>query len=235
MEHGPTTWLLSLPLLPHDPAFLHVNGAVVVFLAILLFSVIANLAISGSKLEDRVIPSTKFGIGTLAELIVEALYGLVEGIMGHHGIQHFSFIAAIFIFILLSNLLGVLPLSASPSTNTNTTFAVAIISFIYYNVMGVKAHGLIGYGKHFLMGLGVLGIPIAAIEMISHAIRPISLGVRLFLNLHVDHELLTNFSNLQAWLLPIPLLILGLFVCTVQAFLFSVLSAVYIQMATEHE
>ena len=234
MEHAPTTWLLSLPFLSNDPAFLHVNGAIVVFLGILAFSLIAHMGIRG-KIEDRIIPSTKFSIGTLAELIVESLYGLVDGIMGHHGREHFSFIAAIFIFILSSNLLGILPFSASPSTNTNTTFAVAILTFVYYNLMGIKSHGLIGYGKHFLMGLGILGLPIALIEMISHAIRPISLGVRLFLNLHVDHELLSNFSALQAWLLPIPLLILGLFVCTVQAFLFSVLSAVYIQMATEHE
>ena len=235
MEHkGPTSWLLHLPLLPHDSKYIHVNGAVLVFLGILAFSIAANRAIKG-KLQANIIPSKRFGIGTIADFLVEGLYNLVIGILGHHGEEHFSFVAALFFFIYAGNLLGLLPLSGSPTADTNTTFALGAVSFVYYNVMGIKAHGLGGYAKHFLMGLGFMGLPIALLELISHSIRPVTLGLRLFINLHIDHMLVSAFQSLMAWVLPVPLLLFGIVVCTIQAFLFAVLSTVYIQMATEHE
>jgi len=233
-HHGPTTWLLQLPLLPHDPKYLHINGAILVFLGIVAFSVIANLAISKGK-EAMIVPSKKFSISTIADLLVEGLYNLVTGVLGHHGDHHFSMIASLFIFVWFSNLLGLLPLSSSPSSNVNTTFALGIVSFVYYNLMGIKSHGLVGYGKHFLMGLGIFGIPIALFELLSHAIRPVTLGLRLFVNLHIDHMLVGSFAEVFAWLLPVPLLLFGVVVCTIQAFLFAILTTVYVQMATEHE
>ena len=101
--------------------------------------------------------------------------------------------------------------------------------------MGIKSHGIVNYGKHFLMGLGLFGIPIAFFEMISHAIRPVTLGLRLAINLHIDHALASSFQEIFAWFLPVPLLLFGVLVCTIQAFLFAVLTSVYVQMATEHE
>ena len=85
------------------------------------------------------------------------------------------------------------------------------------------------------MGLGLFGIPIALLEVVSHFIRPVSLGLRLFINLHIDHMLVSSFQDLFAWLLPVPLLLFGVLVCTIQAFIFATLTAVYIQMATEHD
>src|SRR5688572_27764393 len=114
MEHGPTTWLLKLPLLPHDPKYVHVNGAILVFLAILVFSLIANAAIR-SQGDKLIIPPRRFGIVAIADLLVEGLYGLVTSVLGHHGAVHFSVVAALFLFVWFSNLLGILPLSASPS------------------------------------------------------------------------------------------------------------------------
>lgn len=238
MEHGPTTWLLQLPLLPHDERFLPVNGAIVVFLGILGFSLIVNRAIRKGG-DAMLVPSKKLNLSTVADLLVEGLYGLVESVLGHHGREHFSFIAAIFLFVWFSNLLGILPLSASPSGNVNTTFALGIISFIYYNVMGIRSHGAVGYAKHFLMGmkglLVLVGLLVAAAELLSHLVRPLTLGLRLFVNLHVDHELVGAFAALSPWLLPVPLLLFGVVVCTIQAFLFAILNTVYVQMATEHE
>jgi len=234
MEHGPTTWLLQLPLLPNKPEHVHINGALVVFLGIVVFSVIANRAIKKNG-EKMLIPSKKFSISTMADLLVEGLYNMVTGVLGHHGESHFSMIASIFIFVWFSNLIGLLPLSSSPSSDVNTTFALGIISFVYYNLMGIKSHGLVGYGKHFLMGLGIFGVPIALFELLSHVIRPVTLGLRLFINLHIDHMLVGSFAEVFAWLLPVPLLLFGVVVCTIQAFLFAILTTVYVQMATEHE
>ncbi len=238
MENGHTSWLSKLPLLPHEPEYVHVNGAIVVFCGIVAFSLIANAAIR-KRGAELIVPSRKFNISTIADLLVEGLYGLVEGVLGHHGKEHFSFIAAIFIFVWFSNLLGILPLSASPSGNVNTTFALGLLSFVYYNIMGIRAHGLVGYGKHFLMGMNgflvIVGLLVAAAELISHLVRPFTLGLRLFVNLHVDHELVGAFSALNQWFVPVPLLLFGIVVCTIQAFLFAILSTVYVQMATEHE
>ncbi|MBI4405408.1 MAG: F0F1 ATP synthase subunit A [Deltaproteobacteria bacterium] len=234
MDHGTTSWLLMLPLLPHDPKYLHVNGAVVVFLIIAVLSVLAKFAIE-SKVQQYVVPQSRFSLVTFIDFVVEMLHNLVVGILGHHGEKHFPFIASVFMFVFVSNLLGLLPFGGSPSTSVNTTFALGLCSFIYYHASGVKEHGLLGYGKHFLMGLGIFGLPIALLEMVSHVIRPFSLGLRLFVNLFIDHSLVSSFENVCRWLVPVPLLLFGIMVCTIQAFLFTILTSVYIQMATEHE
>lgn len=235
MDHGASSsWLLKLPLLPHDPALIHVNGAVVVFVAITALSILANRAIK-NRMDTLIVPSPKLNLVTFVDWVVESIHKMVIGILGHHGEQYFPFIASILIFILMSNFMGLLPHSASPSTSTNTTFALGIATFFYYHAMGIKSHGLVGYGKHFLMGLGIFGLPIALLEMVSHLVRPVSLGVRLFINLHIDHMLLSSFEQLFAWILPVPMLLFGVLVCTIQAFVFAILTTVYILMATEHE
>ncbi len=235
MEHGPTSWLLQIPFLPHNPELIHVNAGICVFLGICGFSLIANRAIQKRR-ASMVVPESRFSISTIADLLVEGLYSLVEGVLGHHdGKKHFSIVAALFIFVWFSNLFGMIPLASSPSGNVNTGYALGIVSFLYYNFMGIRSHGLAGYGKHFLMGLGVLGLPIAFFELISHVIRPGTLGARLYINLYIDHVLVGSFQNIFAWLVPVPLLLFGIVVCTIQAFLFAILTTVYVQMATEHE
>ena len=85
------------------------------------------------------------------------------------------------------------------------------------------------------MGLGLAGVPIAVLEIVSQGIRPLSLGIRLYVNMFVDHSVVTNFQAVVAYLLPVPLLLFGVVVSTIQAFVFAMLTAVYVQMATEHE
>ncbi len=235
MEHGgPTSWLLKLPLLPHDPAYIHVNGAVLVTLFILVVSIIANRRIMG-KLEESLVPSPKISLVNVVDVLVEGLYKMVEDTIGHHGVKYFPMVATLFIFTLLCNLLGLLPHSSAPTSNLNTTLGLGGAVFLYYNYMGIREHGIVNYGKHFLMGMGVMGIPIAAFELLSHVLRPFTLGLRLFLNMTIDHLLAGSFASLVAWVVPVPLLLFGVVVCTIQAFLFATLTSVYLQMATEHE
>lgn len=238
-HHGPQSWLerfplTSIPFLPYEKSISHVNGALIVFGIILTVSTIARFRISG-KLESFIIPPKKASLAGIIDILVESLHKMVIDTLGYHGKKHFPFIAALFIFVLLSNLMGLLPLSSSPSSSLNTTFALGGASFLYYNYMGIRAHGIVGYAKHFLMGLGIMGIPIALFEVLSHALRPFTLGIRLFLNLNIDHLLAGSFASLFEWVLPVPLLLFGVVVCTIQAFLFATLTSVYIQMATEHE
>ena len=226
--------MLKLPLLPHDPKFEHVNAAVVLFLFLTIASLIANRAIKGRR-DQYLIPSKKFNLVNICDLLVEGLYGMVVETLGPTGVKYFAFVASLFIFVLFGNLLGLIPHSAAPTGSVNTTFALGLATFVYYNVMGVVEHGPVGYAKHFLMGLGIAGIPIALLELISHAVRPVSLGVRLFVNMFVDHALASQFGKVFAWFLPVPLLFLGIVVCMIQAFVFAMLTTVYLQMATEHE
>ncbi len=213
---------------------MHINGAILVFLFILATALIFR-RILGKNLEKHLVPSPKFGFLTTVDVVVEALYGMVEGTLGPETKKYFPFIGSIFLFVFFSNLMGLLPYSAAATASVNTTFALGLAAFVYYNVMGLKEHGLKNYLAHFLMGLGPFGIFIAVIEIVSHCVRPLSLGVRLFVNMFVDHAVVSSFSSLVAWIVPVPLILFGVVVCTIQAFVFATLTAVYVQMATEHE
>jgi F-type H+-transporting ATPase subunit a len=233
-HHGITSWLLQLPLLSHDPLYLHVNATIVVTLFITVFSIAAYLVIKG-KQAQHLVPSSGFSIVNMADVLMESTYNMIAGTLGHKTPEYFPFVGALFIFILFGNLIGLLPFSSAATSNPNTTLALGAAAFVYYNWMGIKEHGLKGYLAHFLMGLGPAGIFVAILEMVSHVIRPFSLGLRLFLNLHMDHTIVHTFQSLVAWLVPVPLLLFGIVVCTIQAFVFATLTAVYIQIATEHE
>lgn len=232
--HGPTTWLLDLPFLSHDPHYEHVNGAILVTLFLTVVSVFAYLRIR-KNIEAHVIPSPKLGLVSFVDFFIESIFNMVSDVLGKNAKKYFPFIATIFIFILFSNLLGILPMGSAPTSNLNTTLAIGLASFVYYNVMGIREQGLIGYLKHFLMGLGPAGVLIAALEMVSHCIRPLTLGLRLFINMFVDHTLLLVSSDFAAYILPCFVIPLGLFVSVVQAFVFAILTAVYVQMAVEHD
>ena len=152
-HHGPTSWLLKLPFLPHDYQYQHVNGAVLVFMVILVSSIIARRQLSRS-IEAYVIPSKKATLVNIIDVLIESLYGMVTDVLGKSGAQYFPLIATMFIFVLLCNLLGLLPLASAPTSVTSTTFGLGLASFIYYNTMGIREHGILGYLKQFLAGLG---------------------------------------------------------------------------------
>ncbi len=233
-HHGPTSWVLMIPGLSHDPKWIGVNASIIllVFLTVLAF---AGRAALKTGVSHFIIPSPKPKLATLLDLLIEGLYKMCQGTLGHSADEHFPFVATLFIFVWFSNLMGLLPLSASPSASLYTTVALGLSTFVYYNFHGIKSHGLAGYLKHFLMGMGVAGIPIAFFELISHVLRPITLGLRLNLNIQIDHMLGSVFGSIVAYLVPVPLMIFGIVVCTIQAFLFATLTSVYLQMATEHE
>lgn len=233
-HHGPSTWLQKLPFLPTEDHYVHVNGAIVVFGIITVLAVLANRALK-KRFDQQLVPDGKMSLVNVMDAAIEGLRGMVVGTIGETGEKYFPFIATLFIFIFFSNFLGLLPFSAAPTASVSTTFGLGIAAFVYYNIMGVKEHGVVGYAKHFLMGLGPAGILIAILEIVSQVVRPLSLGIRLYVNMFVDHTVVLSFQNLFAWLLPVPLLLFGVVVCTIQAFVFAVLTAVYVQMATEHE
>jgi F-type H+-transporting ATPase subunit a len=191
------------------------------------------------------------GIGNLAEAAVDFVRnGIVVDVMGPEGKKYFPFIGTIFFFVLFNNLLGNIP-PALPGTGTvGTTFTWAIIVFIVYNGIGIKKVGLGRYIKSFIPSgtPGWLAPLIFLLEIISHLLRPFTLGIRLFANMYAGHIMLgvfaifaalaiEHFTPVGAIVLPLSFLmqiILRLFelaVAVLQAYIFTILTAVYISGA----
>lgn len=201
------------------------------FLASILLIVIA-LIIRGSI---RLVPK---GTQNFIEMIVEAILKLVEDNIGHHwGRTLFPFICTIFIFILLCNLMGLIPGFTAATANINTNAAMAIPVFLATHYYGIRAHG-IKYVNHFLgpiRSLAALPLMILmfVIEFIGHLARPLTLTVRLFGNMIAKHILLLVLAILAPWIIPTSILTLGLLVSIVQAFVFALLSTLYLAGAVE--
>ena len=166
-----------------------------------------------------------------------AIKDMITNIIGEHGYRHLPVVATFGVLILVSNLMGQFPLFMSPTASVNVTFALGISSFVYYNYVGISENGLWGHIRHFAgPKLPLLMIPITGliffIEIISNSIRPFTLGVRLFANMFSDEQVFVQITNLAPpftqFLVPLVLTLLGVFVAFVQAFVFTLLSMIYI-------
>lgn len=173
------------------------------------------------------------------QLTFEGIYGFLRGqardVIGHGYEKYVPMFATIFIFILSSNLLGVIPGFESPTMYYVVPAGVALISFGYYNAMGVKAQGLLGHLKHFAGPLWWLAWFMFPLELISHSIRPVSLTIRLYANMFAGEQVTLGFLALAPWVVPVAFMGLHVFVSFVQAFIFTLLSIVYVGMAVAHE
>ena len=176
------------------------------------------------------------------QLTLEAGYlavkDMIGSIIGHHGARHFPIVATFGILILVSNLMGQFPMFMSPTASVNVTFALGISSFVYYNYVGISENGLLGHIGHFagpklpfVMALIITPL-IFVIEIISSSIRPFTLGVRLFANMFSDEKVFLEITNIAPpfthFIVPLVLTLLGVFVAFVQAFVFTLLSMIYI-------
>jgi F-type H+-transporting ATPase subunit a len=190
-------------------------------------------AVAGTP-EQALIPAPTISLRNLFEVIVESLTNFVDSVMGHDGQIYLPVVATMFIYIFINNVFGLLPGFSPATDNLNTTLSIGLFSFVLYNIEGVRANGL-AYVKHFLGPLIWLAPLMLPIEIISQMVRPLSLGLRLFGNMTGDHTVLSIFLDLVPLGIPIIFYALGLFVCFVQAFVFSLLSMVYLSMATAHD
>jgi F-type H+-transporting ATPase subunit a len=181
------------------------------------------------------VPPRKMTFGNFFEVMAESVYGMVEGAMGEKNApRFFPLIGALWLFVLLGNLIGLVPGFISPNDTLKTNVSIALVVFFATHIYGVKEHGL-AYFKHFLGPSLVLAPLMLPIELISHLARPISLSLRLMGNMIADHKVVFAFFTLVPILVPLPFLLLGLLVCLVQAIVFCTLAMVYIGGAVEHE
>jgi len=215
----------------HHSVHMIYSTVVVIFLAVVSLLVHFTL----KKTEARLIPESKGSLANLMEVVVEQLLSLMEGVVGKSAPKYFPLIGGLFFYILTCNLLSVIPGFLPPTDNINTNLACSITVFVYYNVVGIREHGLVKYIKHFMGPIIWLGPLMIVIELIGHAVRPVSLALRLFGNITGDHLVLGIFSDLVPVVVPVVFLGLGVFVSFIQAFVFSLLSLIYIGLATQHE
>jgi F-type H+-transporting ATPase subunit a len=169
----------------------------------------------------------------LLEVIIQTLEDFMIGITGPEGRAFFPYIATVFLYILVSNLLGLIPGFFSPTANINTTLSLALCTFVLTHVIGIKFHGP-KYVKHFLGPVLVLAPLMVIIELIGHLARVMSLSIRLFGNIMGKEKILgILFALAGLYLAPLPVLFLGILVSFIQAVVFMLLSIVYFVGAME--
>lgn len=207
-----------------------------------MLTLVALTRASWAKDGDKAyVPAEGFTPRNVIETILDATLSLSEQVFGNRrdAERFLPLIGTLVMFILFSNLLGLVPGFAPPTDVLSVTAAPAIVVFLTTHYMGVKENGL-HYLEHFL-GPRIGGLPLLAplmlpIELISHLARPLSLSLRLFGNMLGDHKVLAIFLSLAAFpiVFPIPIVMLGTIVCVVQTLVFTLLTVVYIALAIEH-
>ncbi len=239
-EHQTVYSLVGIP-----EHYAHVAGAGLVTVVLTL----AGLKIKSTlkNMDAHILPEPKASWLNISALIVGSWKNLLSSMIGHGAEKFVPVIGTTFLFILFCNLSGLIPGFPPPTDNINTNLALGLITFLVYQVMGFKEHGW-HYLKQFTGGLPPAGYgPVltgflilvaglmVVIELVGHAIRPLSLSLRLWGNITGDHTLVGVFMGLIPLGFPILAMALGVFVCFIQSLVFSLLSAVYIKLAVSHD
>jgi F-type H+-transporting ATPase subunit a len=168
-------------------------------------------------------------------LIHEFIGGQAEQVIGH-GFQRFqAYVTCIFLFVLINNLVGLIPGISAPTTSIMVTLGLALPTFLYYNFYGVREQGVVGYIKHFAGPVWWMAWLIFPIEVVSHLARVMSLSVRLYANMFAGDLVTLVFFSLIPVGVPVIFLGLHLFVSLIQAFVFMLLTMIYLSLAVAHE
>lgn len=228
--HQPFMWVTLIPglnlLQPHTAT------ATLVIAALLVWALVGLRQLRAAA--DPVVPDGTLTARNTLELFVEWFVGFIEGILGPKGRRYLPVYGTFFLFIATADLVGLLPGFAPPTSNFNVTFALGVTSFVMYNYYGFRAKG-VGYLKHFLGPIWWLVFLMLPLELIDNFVRPVSLALRLFGNMTGDHLVLEIFTDLTKVGVPVLFYMLGAFVSMIQAFVFTILSLVYLSLAlAEH-
>jgi F-type H+-transporting ATPase subunit a len=185
----------------------------------------------------------------LLEGVVGFLRGLLDQTTGRMGYQYIPYLGTLFLYIALCNISGLIPGLSAPTGNSwGFPLSLAIVSFFYYHVQSIKVIGSLTWGHHFLGPVPIRGLPLImsvllnpflaliflSVEVISHSARILTLSARLFLNMSVEHSLSSGMAAVMPFGLPAVLMFLGIFVCLLQAFIFTFLTMVYISLFVSH-
>ncbi|HJY81959.1 MAG TPA: F0F1 ATP synthase subunit A [Candidatus Binatia bacterium] len=230
MEHHPFAWVSVIPGLSvlYEHGYEHAATSLLVVAVLILFAYLANRQLVAAS--DAAVPDDSLTLRNIAELLVEGVLSMAEGVLGPNGRHYVPLYGSFFLFILCANLVGLLPGFSPPTSNFNVTFALGVLSFIAFNYYGFHEQG-VGYLQHFVGPIWWLGVLMVPLELIDNFVRPFSLALRLFGNMTGDHVVLEIFTDLTKVVIPVVFYMLGAFVSLVQAFVFTLLSMVYVSLA----
>ena len=215
------------PLHPAAPINDRLTLQLVVAFVLVLFFIIVRTSLSVEK------------PGSMQHL-AEMVYGFVDeqaqSVMGQPGYEsHLPYVTTILLFVLLCNIMGLLPGIETPTASPVVPLGIAVVTFIYYNYHGVRAQGPIGYLKHFMGPIWWISFLMFPIEIISNLARVMSLTVRLYANMFASDLLTLVFFSLIPIAVPVIFLGLHLGVAVIQAYVFMLLTMIYLGEATAHE
>jgi F-type H+-transporting ATPase subunit a len=204
----------------------HIVMALIVTLALIVFF----------KLTVKRLSVTKPG---KMQYFLEELYkffqSLVDDMIGHEGRKFIPVLITLGLFIAVSNMIGLLPEMGSPTSSLNTTAGCALFIFVYYHYQGIRKHGFLHYLKSFAGPVWWLAWLFFPIELISHFVRPLSLSMRLFGNIFGEDLVIIIIASLVPFIAPLPMMALALFTSLLQAFIFVMLSTIYLAGAVSDE
>lgn len=186
------------------------------------------------KGEAALIPEERLTLRTFAEVFLEYFYDMAKSVMdAERAKKYFPIVGGSALFVFFSNVMALIPGMPVATSSLNVTLGCALVVFILFNLYGLKEQGM-GYVKHLAGPAWYLAPLIFPVEVISLCVRPITLAVRLMLNMAVDHLILGIFLGLVAVLVPLPIMVLGCLVILVQTLVFALLTCIYIDLATAH-
>ena len=206
---------------------------------VMILLIVAGVTVLGLLLRTRLSVENPGKLQIILEDGIRALQGLLTDWIGPQGKQFLPLIATLGLFILIANYMGLVPGLMAPTSSINVTLGLALTTWVYYHVQGIKAQGLWAYLKHFAVppGSPVLLAPLMlVIEIISHLARVMSLSLRLFGNIFGEELVILILFTIIPFLVPLPMMLLGLVTGGLQAFIFVLLSIIYLQgaVAVEH-
>src|SRR5215471_2142807 len=169
------------------------------------------------------------------ELVYNFLTEQANEQVGHSGHKYLPFFGAIFIFILFSNLIGIIPGFESPTMIPSVPAGCAVAAFFYYNIVGIQANGVGKYMAHFAGPMPLLAPLMIPIEIVSHLARPLSLTIRLFANMFAGEQVTGVFLRLTLLVVPVAFMGLHVFVAFLQAYIFMLLTMMYVAGAVAHD
>jgi F-type H+-transporting ATPase subunit a len=223
MNGHPPSWMSFEPII----------AAIFVAAVVLILAFLARSRLV--KLDEAVIPDDKLSLRTFMEVFLGYFYDLAKSMMGpERAKKYFPIIGTSAIFVFFANVMALIPGMPVATSNLNITLGCAIVVFVLFNFYGIKTNGW-GYIKHLAGPAWYLAPLVFVIEIISLCVRPITLAVRLMLNMSVDHLILSIFVSLVALVVPVPLMVLGCLIVLIQTLVFTLLTTIYISLATEHE
>lgn len=226
---GPADAILDAVKVAHDPAHPWSNWMTMELMVAVL------IVITFAILRSRLSVDNPGKLQHIFEVVYEFLRGQASEAIDHNADAYVDFCGTLFIFILFMNLIGIIPGFESPTMYPMVPAGLAMAVFVYYNWMGIREVGILGYLKQFVGPFPILFFLMIPIEIISHIARPLSLTIRLFANMFAGEKVTVAFLTLTYLAIPAVFMGLHVFVGLLQAYIFALLTMIYVGMAVSHE